>query len=131
MSRVWILPDKPSDMDLVTWIALLRRSGERCEERCQQQCDTRLEVDHIHSRGLGGETSLKNCRLLCASKNRERGMSFDPRWEEFGYFDNRCDYEQLRTTQRLVGPDMIRQYADLFIADNRKKLLDCVSLFVL
>src|SRR5262245_15183286 len=118
-------------MDLLTWAALLKRSGGQCEARCARQCDTRLEIDHRHSRGIGGETSLANCRFLCARRNRERGMTHDEKWEAYGYFDGHFNYDKLRYTQATVGPDAVHQHGDLFIAEHRKKLLGSVSLFVL
>jgi hypothetical protein len=127
---IWKLPSKPNDMDLVTWMALLRRSGGRCEIGCSTSCDTELEVDHKHARGLGGETSLANCRLICRNANRERGMANDPKWELNEYFDNRFNFDALRQTQKF-NLDSITECVDLFVGEQRKKLLGTVSLYAL
>src|SRR5262245_6361879 len=113
----FVLPHKPPDMDLATWSALLARSGSGCELRCAEPCDSRLEVDHLHSRALGGETSLANCRLICACKNRSRGMTNDPKWEQRFYFDDYISFNGLRTVQRTCGPDHVRYYGELFIGE--------------
>src|SRR5882672_998989 len=118
-------------MDLLCWTALLARSREQCELRCPTPCDVVLEVDHANSRALGGETSLANCRLICKSANRERGMTHDPRYELFSYFDNPFDLTNLRRTQQLVGPGMVNACRDIFVGEKRKQLLDHVSLFAL
>src|SRR5262249_4200860 len=125
------LPHKPSDMDLATWSALLRRSQARCEMKCPSPCDVRLEVDHIHSRGMGGETSLANCRLICAAENRRRGMANDPKWDEHFYFDDYVSFNGLRTVQRDCGPETVRYYSDLFLGEARQRLLNTISLFAL
>src|SRR5262245_46347749 len=104
----WILPHKPNDMSLLCWTALLARSGGACELRCPTQCEQQLEVDHKNSRGLGGETSFANCRLICKRANRERGMTHDPHYELFGYFDHPFDLSRLRAAQQLVGPGMVQ-----------------------
>jgi len=127
----WTLPHKPSDMTLEMWIALLSRSNSECEIRCASPCDSQLEVDHTHSRGIGGETSLSNTRLVCKRYNRERGMTHDPKWEEKGYFDGQFDLTRLRDTQHASGPGTIHAYGDLFVGDKRLKLLESVSLFAL
>ena len=113
-----LLHIKPSDMSLTTWSALLKRSKGECEINCQDQCDTTLEVDHHNSRGLGGETSLANCRLICASKNRSRGMARDPKWKEKNYFDGRKGFDGLRKMQNECGPAMAQRYADLFVGEG-------------
>jgi hypothetical protein len=130
MGVKWILPHKPNDMNLTTWAALLARSGGACEIRCSTQCDTRLEVDHRHSRGLDGETSLANCRLICGKANRERGMANDPKWEINGYFDEAFNYDALRKTQKF-NLDSISECVDLFVGQHRSKLLGSVSLYPL
>jgi hypothetical protein len=127
----WKLPHKPADMSLEIWMALLSRSGSECEVRCASKCDSELEVDHIHSRGLGGETSLANTRLVCKRYNRERGMTHDPKWEEKGYFDGNYDLTRLRGQQHEAGPGTIKVYGDLFVGGLRLKLLESVSLFAL
>ena len=127
----WKLPHKPADLSLEIWMALMSRSSGACEMRCATPCDTELEVDHAHSRGLGGETSFANTRLVCKSYNRERGMTHDPKWEEKGYFDGNFDLTRLRSQQHEAGPGTIHAYGDLFVGESRRKLLDCVSLFAL
>jgi hypothetical protein len=131
----FIIPAKPHDMDLATWIALMARSQGNCELRkelgCVTPCDRFLEVDHIHARGLGGETSLANVRLICASKNRSRGMMPDPKWQQEFWFDERNSFDALRKMQMAAGPHMIQRYADLFVGDLRKRLLQHVSLICL
>jgi hypothetical protein len=126
----FVLPHKPDDMALEVWTALLQRSGGRCELGCATQCDTRLEVDHVHSRALGGETSLRNCRLLCANANRARGVALDPKWEAVSYFDTYNSFGQLRSSQLALVTD-IKQYADLFVGDLRRRLLASISLYAL
>lgn len=125
----WVLPHKPNDMNLTTWAALLARSGGRCEIGCASPCDRELEVDHKHSRGLNGETSLANCRLICRKANRERGMANDPKWEVNGYFDGSFNFDALRQTQKF-NLDSISECADLFVG-QRNKLLGNVSLYAL
>jgi hypothetical protein len=88
-------------MDLVIWAALLRRSKSECERHCPRQCDTVLEVEHRYPRALGGETSLANCMLLCAEKNREKGMTPDPtQWLLQSRFDDKFNYDALRPSQK-------------------------------
>jgi Type III restriction enzyme, res subunit/HNH endonuclease len=123
------LPHKPSDMDLATWSALLARSQGVCELHCAAPCDSRLEVDHLHSRALGGETSLANCRLICAVENRRRGVANDPKWTEVCWFDENKNFEQLRYVQKLNAPLLVEAYADLFVVESlRRQLLSAVSL---
>src|SRR5262245_6570899 len=127
----WLLPHKPADMDLSCWSALLSRSRGECELDCLTQCDQQLEVDHINSRALGGETSLANCRLICKKANRERGMAHDSRYEKDGYFDNNFNLANLRITQQVVGAGSVQAHGDIFLGDKRKELLESVSLFAL
>lgn len=126
----WILPHKPSDMNLTTWAALLARSGGACEIHCSTQCDTKLEVDHRHSRGLGGETSLANCRLICGKANRERGMAQDQKWQSNKFFDGTFNFDALRNSQKF-NIENVFECGDLFVGGLRQKLLSYVSLLAL
>ncbi len=52
-----------------------RRDQGRCsyvDPETQRQCAARnfLHIDHIRPLALGGETSVENCRLLCAAHNQ-------------------------------------------------------------
>lgn len=51
------------------------RDEGRCsyiDPKTQKRCEAKkfLHIDHIHPLALGGETSLENCRLLCAAHNQ-------------------------------------------------------------
>jgi hypothetical protein len=128
LKMIFEIPHKPDDMTPEIWTALLRRSSGKCERPCERQCDTRLEVDHVHARALGGETSLANCRLVCAQYNRERGAQPDAAWSTLSWFDDRGSFDHLRRMQRAIGPNMVAEYADLFVA-KRAELLKYISLF--
>ena len=124
------IPHKPDDMPLEIWTALLRRAQNACEIKCDQPCDRRLEVDHLHAQALGGETSLANCRLVCARFNRERGMQPDPKWRRPTWFDERPNFENLRRMQMACGPDAVLNCAELFTT-KRRELLRYVSLLAM
>ena len=58
---------------------LWRRDQGQCtfvdpltKERCAQK--TRLEIDHIQPRALGGDSSLENLRLLCKAHNQRAAI---------------------------------------------------------
>jgi Type III restriction enzyme, res subunit len=58
-------------------------------------------------------------------------MTHDPKWETKGYFDGNCNFSILREMQRFAGPEVVRHNGDLFVGENRNRLIKAVSLFVL
>lgn len=67
-------PAKPGRIAQAVRRAVFERDGEQCTfatesgERCPSR--TRLELDHIESRALGGSDDLANLRVRCRAHNR-------------------------------------------------------------
>ncbi len=53
---------------------VFERDGEQCSfvSKAGVRCDARslLEIDHVHPKALGGDDTVANTRLLCATHNR-------------------------------------------------------------
>ncbi len=69
-------PTKPDSRYVPVSLArtLHRRSSSRCEfidPKTGRRCESRfrLQIDHAHPYGLGGQTTFDNLRLLCPSHN--------------------------------------------------------------
>lgn len=146
MSVRFKIPHMPNDMLLWDWQAICRRNVPPiCENLasgiCQSPCGTAdeegfvpLDLDHIQSRILGGNTNAHNCRLICANgsehANRNRGAAADPRWQEDFWFDRRASFEQLRKAQLFAGPQNIQAFEALF-TERRQELCRYISLLAL
>jgi 5-methylcytosine-specific restriction endonuclease McrA len=67
-------PSKPGHIPAATRREVFARDGEQCTyvdsegRRCE--CRTRLELDHIHPRALGGGDDASNTRVRCRAHNR-------------------------------------------------------------
>jgi hypothetical protein len=147
MTIRFVVPHKPDDLSVVEWIAILERCGQPtwCENlrdgTCTDPCGTPnpegaipLHVDHRHARKYRGESSVRNCRLIChkgsVHANLNRGAAEDARWQTDFWFDRRASFDQLRKTQFFFGPQLIREYHPLFI-EQRQELLRYCSLLAL
>lgn len=142
MAHEFILPRKPAYITNSEWRAYLK-SVERdgsivcariASGKCKKPCSSKLEWDHVQSRARGGEHSLANGRLICATgsehANRNRGAGMDPKWTETFWFDHYDSFIDLRKTQKVCGPDLVAQSAELFTVET-DKLLSNVHMFVL
>jgi 5-methylcytosine-specific restriction endonuclease McrA len=71
--RARVRPSKPGHISAATRREVFARDGEQCTyldsegRRCE--CRTRLEIDHIHPRALGGGDDASNLRARCRSHN--------------------------------------------------------------
>jgi hypothetical protein len=71
----------PADIKRLVWqrdhgrCTFMSPDGARCNER------GRLEFDHIHPYGDGGETTAANIRLLCRAHNQYEATQFFGVWE--------------------------------------------------
>ena len=63
----------------IYWLNKLDPDGARCFE-CGRKA-RRLELDHVHSRGRGGEYSVSNAQLLCAGPGSCHAAKHgEPQW---------------------------------------------------
>src|SRR3982750_561384 len=133
----FILPAKPDFLNEAEWIGLLDRSNRRCERRacdpatCEHyaQSQGRLQTDHEQGRKDNGEDSLANCRFVCEHYNLSRPEVPAEKWLEPSYFDQAANFAVLRQMQFLIGPQQVRQHAELFVG-RRLTMLELVTLMV-
>lgn len=108
------------------------QSGCALRRNCNGLCDPFLDFDHKHPQALGGDDSFVNLRLLCRSRNRERGGSEpDEKWVATNFWDRPADPTRLRYVQRIPGWHQIEEVTEElpFPAQHlRRVLLSSVTL---
>jgi len=74
-----------------------------------------VQFEHIVSRDAGGDSTMANTRLLCASENQAKGNGADPYYRQPGFFDQQLHDHNLRPAQKMYGSDQVlTSYRALF-----------------
>lgn len=136
------IPSKPDYLSDIEYGFILDRDQRKCAMRnfCNhtgklgvlEYCDQSLDFDHHQPRDLGGDNSVANVRLLCASENRGRPVEPTPYWAVTNYWDGTLHAPGLRYVQAVAGYQSIIDNAEASraLTEFRDILLRTTTLMV-
>lgn len=116
--------NRQSDVDFEVYASHVQ--SRHCERLLKGICTGRpcsirpdntypVEFEHIVPRDAGGDSSMANTRLLCASENRSKRNGPDAYYRQSGFFDQQLHDHNLRPAQKMYGSDQVlTSYRTLF-----------------
>jgi hypothetical protein len=133
------IPDKPEWLTSEEWQYVLERDQHQCA--CVNQCrlagklgeitccSTKLHVDHIQPKCLGGDDSWANSRLLCDIVNCGRLVEPSEHWAQANYWDHEITVTNLRQIQIIAGYEAVQHHlVSSVLTEHRNDLLKRITL---